>query len=104
MIWENEKMSNQELAEELNKPIIRKFEKWKVYSSFIDNIWDVDLADMQLISNFNEGFPFLLCTDDTYSKYAWVVPSKDRKGIITIANAFQKFKIHKWNYCCRIMI
>ena len=50
---------------------------------------------MQLISNFNEGFPFLLCTDDTYSKYAWVIPSKDRKGIITIANAFQKFKIHK---------
>ena len=43
-------MSNKGLAEELQKPIIRKR---KVYSSFIENIWDADLADMQLISMFN---------------------------------------------------
>ena len=61
----------------------------------MDNIWDVDLADMQLISNFNRGFSFLLCTNDIYSKYAWFIPSKDRKGIITITNAFQNFKIHQ---------
>ena len=47
-------MSNKELAEELYKPIIRKFKKRKVHSSFIDNIWGADLADMQLISKFNE--------------------------------------------------
>ena len=40
------KMTKQELAEELNKPIIRKFVKRKVYSPFIDNIWGADLADM----------------------------------------------------------
>ena len=45
---------------ELEKPIIRKFEKRKVHSSFIDNIWGVDIADMQLISKFNKGFRFLL--------------------------------------------
>ena len=46
-------MSNKELAEELHKPIIRKFEKRKIYSSFIDNIWGADLNDMQLLSKFN---------------------------------------------------
>ena len=47
---------NQQLANELQKPIIRKFKKGKVYSSFKDNIWGVDLADMQLISKYNKGF------------------------------------------------
>ena len=44
---------NEQLDEELHKPIIRKFKKRKVYSGFKDNIWGADLADMQLISNFN---------------------------------------------------
>ena len=57
----NENMSNKELGKELHKPIIRKFKKRKVYSPFIDNIWDTDLSDMQLISKFNKGFRFLLC-------------------------------------------
>ena len=43
---ENKIMSNKEWTEELHKPIIRKFEKRKVHSSFIDNIWGADLADM----------------------------------------------------------
>ena len=46
-------MSNKELTEELQTPIIRKFEKRKVHSSFTDNISGADLADMQLVSNFN---------------------------------------------------
>ena len=48
--------SNKELAEELQKPIIRKFEKRKAHSPFIDNIWGADLADMQLISKLNSFF------------------------------------------------
>ena len=44
---------------------------------------------MQLIGKFNKGFRFLLCVIDIFSKYAWVVPFKDKKGI-TITNAFQK--------------
>ena len=63
---------NEELAEELHKPIIKKFFKRKVYSAFKDNIWAADLADMQLISKFNKGFKFLSCVIDIYSKYAWV--------------------------------
>ena len=50
-----------QLAEELHKPIIRKFEKRTVYSGFKDNIQGADLADMQLTSKLNKGFRFLLC-------------------------------------------
>ena len=49
---------NIQIANELHKTIIRKFKKRKVYSSFRDNIWDEDLADMQLLSKFNKGFSF----------------------------------------------
>ena len=79
---------NEQLAEELHKSIIRKFKKSKVYSAFKDNIWGVDLADMQLLSKYNKGIRFLLCVIDIFSKYAWVVPLKDKKGI-NIVKAFQ---------------
>ena len=49
----NENMSDQQLAEELHKPIIIKFKKRKLYSSFIDNVWGTDLGDMRLISKVN---------------------------------------------------
>ena len=65
---------NPQLAEELHKPIIKKFEKRKVHAAFKDNIWGADLADMQLLSRYNKGIRFLLCAIDIFSKYAWVVP------------------------------
>ena len=79
---------NEQLANKLHKPIIRKLEKRKVYSTFKDNIWGADLADMQLLSKYNKGFRFLLCVIDIFSKYAWVVRLKDEKGI-SIVKAFQ---------------
>ena len=58
----HENISNNELAEELHKPIIRKFKKTKVHLPFIDNIWGADLANMQLISKFNErNLFFIMC-------------------------------------------
>ena len=77
------------LADEPHKPIIRKFNKRKVYSQFKDNIWAVDLADMQSLSRKNKGIKYLLCVIDLYSKYAFVIPLKDKKGI-SIVNAFKK--------------
>ena len=47
-----------------------------------------DLANMQLISKYNKGIRYLLCAIDLFSKYAFVVPFKDKKGT-TIANEFQ---------------
>ena len=49
---------------------------------------------MQLISKFNKGFRFLLCVIDIFSKYAWVIPLKDKTGV-SIVNAFQKI-LDKW--------
>ena len=82
-------ISEQQLAEELHKPIIRNFKKGKVHSSFIDNIWGSDLADMELITKFNKGVDFLLCVIDIYSKYGWVIYLKDEKGI-SITSDFQR--------------
>ena len=79
---------NEQLAEELHKSIIRKLKKREEYSAFKDNIWGADLADMQLLSKYNKGIRFLLCVIDIFSKYAWVVPLKDKKGIM-IVKAFQ---------------
>ena len=60
-----------------------------MYYAFKDNIWGADLADMQLVSKFNKGFRFLLCVIDIFSKYAWVVPLKNKKRV-SIVNALQK--------------
>ena len=89
---------NYQLADELHKSIFRKFKKRKVYSSFRGNIWGVDLADMQSLSKYNKGIKYLLCAIDLFSKYAWVVPLKDKRGI-SIVNAFQKIisKVRKPN-------
>ena len=73
-------LKNQQLANELHKPIIRKFKKRRVYSSVKDNIWGVDLADMQLISKYNKGIKYLLCVTD--------LCVTDKKGT-SIVNAFQ---------------
>ena len=77
------------LVDELHKPVIKKFNKRKVYSQFKENIWGVDVADMQSLSKKNKGIKYLLCAIDLFSKYAFVIPLKDKKGI-SIVNAFNK--------------
>ena len=59
------------VADELHKSVIKKFNKRKVYSQFEDNIWGVDLADMQSLSKKNKGIKYILCAIDLYSKYAF---------------------------------
>ena len=67
----------------------KNYKKIKLHSPFIDNIWGTDLADMQLISKFNKGINLLLCVTDIFSKHAWFIPLRNKKGI-TITNVFQK--------------
>ena len=71
--------ANYQLADELHKLIIKIFKKRKKYLSFRDNIWGVDLADMQSLSKYNKGIKYLLCAIDLFSKYAWFIPIKDKK-------------------------
>ena len=75
-------LQNEQFTEESHKPTDKKFLKRRVYSSFKDNIWGADLADMQLMSKFSREIRFLLCLI-----YVCVVPLKDRKGG-TIVDAF----------------
>ena len=63
-------MPIQKLAEELHKPIIRKFENRKVYLYIVGNVWGCDLLDVKLISKFNKRIKLSLCVIDIYSKYA----------------------------------
>ena len=81
--------SNEQLAKESTKPLMRKFKKRNVSSGFKDNIWGADLADIQLISKFNKRFRFLFCVIDIFSKYARVFPIKDKKGVNSL-DAFQR--------------
>ena len=86
----NEIKQNLQLAKELHKPIIRKCKKRKVYSGFKDNICGADLADMQLIRNFNKGYRFFLCVIDIFSKYAWVISLKIKK-LLVLLMLFKKY-------------
>ena len=76
------------LAEELHKPIKRRFKKHKVLFSGIDKIWAADLADMTALNKDNQGVNFLLLVIDIFSKYGWIIPLKNKKGE-TVANALK---------------
>ena len=88
----NEITQNQQLAEQLHKPIIRKLKKRNVYSLFKDNIFGAALADMQLISKFNKVITLLLCVIDTYSKYGQVSPLKEKMVQLVLMH-FKKYWI-----------
>ena len=88
-IANNKIKQNLQLAEELNRPIIRNFKKRTVYSGFKGNIWSADLADMQSLNKYNKGIKSLSCAIDLFSKYAWFIPIKVKKGV-SIVDAFKK--------------
>ena len=68
--------------------LLENLKEAKCILFFKHNIWQADIADIQLISKYNKGIRFSLCVIDLFSRYAWVVPLKYKKGI-TIVNAFQ---------------
>ena len=80
---------NYQLANKLHRQNYRNFKRRKVYSSFRDNIWGVDLADIQTLSKYNKGIKYLLCATDLFSKDARAVLLKDKRRI-SIVNPFQK--------------
>ena len=79
----------QQLAEELHKPIIRKFAKRKVVVKGVDEIWAADLVEMQRFSAWNKGIKYLLMMIDVFSKFGWIEPLQNKKGE-TVAAAFEK--------------
>ena len=80
---------NEQLANELHKPIIRKFKKRKVHSAHIDEKWAAEWADMQLLSKKNKGIRYLLGVVDLFSRYAFIIPLKSKTGS-AVVNAFEE--------------
>ena len=64
----------------LHKPIRRNLKRNRVIVGGIDQQWQMDLADMQSMQKFNDGYRYLLVCTDVFSKYAWVVPLKNKTG------------------------
>ena len=87
---------DEQLAEELRKPVTKRFKRRKVYARFKDNIWVADLAEMELLSSKNENVKYLLCVIGVFTKYAWVKPLKDKKGK-TVLNYFIEI-VNESNY------
>ena len=70
----------QQLADELHKPMKRKFQTRRVIVNHVDEIWAADLVDMQQFSRWNKGHKYLLMVIDVFSKYGWIVPLKDKRA------------------------
>ena len=78
--------ANEQLAEELHKPVTQKFKRRKVCARLKDNIQAADLAGMESLSFKNKNDKYLLCVIDVFTKYAWVKPLNDKK-CKTVLNA-----------------
>ena len=74
-------LMNQIISWQMNfiNQLFENLKKRQVYSSFRDNIWGVDLANIQSLSKYNKGNKYLLCAIDLFSKYGWVVPMKEKR-------------------------
>jgi len=77
-----------QLPDELHKPIIKNFQKRKIFVNGIGKIWAADLVEMQAISKFDRGVRYLLTVIDVFSKYGWMLPIKDKTGK-SVADAFK---------------
>ena len=80
---------NKILSEELHKPKRKNYTRRKIIVNHIDEIFAADLVEMQKFAKLNKGYRYLLTCIDIFSKFAWVIPLKDKRGI-TIKNALQK--------------
>ena len=80
---------NKILSEELHKPKRKNFPRRKIIVNHIDEIFAADLVEMQKFAKLNKGYRYLLTCIDIFSKFVWVIPLKDKKGI-TIKQALQK--------------
>ena len=82
--------SNKILSEELHKPKRKNFPRRKIIVNHIDELFPADLVEMQKFAKLNKGYRYLLTCIDIFSKYSWVIPLKDKKGI-NVKNALQKY-------------
>ena len=75
-------------ADTLHRPIRHRFRRRKIFTKEINDLWQADLVDMQSLSLHNDGVKYLLTGIDTFSKYAWVRPLKNKSGLC-VKKAFE---------------
>ena len=80
---------NKILSEELHKPKRKNYPRRKIIVNNINEIFAADLVEMQKFAKLNKGYRYLLTCIDIFSKFAWVIPLKNKKGI-TIKSALEK--------------
>ena len=78
-IWSGTRV-NEKLVKELHKPVIKKFKKRKVYARYKNSFWAAHLAEIKSLSSKNKNVNYLLYAIDVFTKYAWAIPLKDKKG------------------------
>jgi hypothetical protein len=86
----------------LHKPVRRIFPRRKTFAKGIDDLFQADLADMQNLSRYNDGYRFILTCVDVFSKRAFAIPLKDKRGP-SVAEAFEKYLVKKFQRCCRLI-
>ena len=73
-------MSKKQFAAEVHHRVVKKFPRRQVLVSGIDNIWGMDLADMNAFIKYNDNYRYILCIIDVFSKFAWCVPLKTKNA------------------------
>ena len=86
--------NNRILSEESHKPKRKNYPRRKIIVNHIDEIFAADLVEMQKFAKLNKGYRYLLTCIDIFSKYSWVIPLKDKKGI-NVKNALEKIFIQR---------
>jgi len=80
-----------QMAIELHKPAKKKFERRKVYVDGVNNTWAMDLADLNMFKEENDGYRYIFVVVDIFSRYAWAFPLKN-KYATDVLEAFKKIK------------
>ena len=82
----------------LDKPVRKRFPRNPYTVTNIDDVWEMDLADLSSLSKYNEKYRYLLNVIDIFSRYAWSVPLKDKTGTSIKAALNYLFRDRKTNY------
>ena len=83
-----EKQQRQQLAKEVCSPQITKFRRERIIPFYKDETWSADLIDKSILSKYNNNYKFILTVIDTFTKYAWAIPLKNKSGL-SITNCFK---------------
>lgn len=68
-------------AKELHRGVVRKFQKRRIITLGIDDLWAADLVIMDKYASENNGYKYMLNVIDTFSKYAWAEPLSRKNGV-----------------------